>query len=115
MELNEYQRLASRTLNPDQGMRNMLVNGALGLAGESGEAADLVKKHVFHGHDLDVRDLADELGDVLWYISQIATSQGLTMEQIARRNITKLQERYPDGFVRERSIKRRRPEEEGDG
>ena len=70
MTANEYQKAALRTAS---GMNyehhGMLMNGALGLCGESGEVADLVKKATFQGHELDVAHVAEELGDVAWYLA----------------------------------------------
>ena len=68
--------------------------------------ADLIKKSVFHGHDVDKGEIKKELGDVLWYLSQIARLAGLSLEEVAVANIEKLSRRYPDGFSREASINR---------
>lgn len=107
---NEYQKLAMRTSNKDLPPIGQLLNGALGLPGEAGEVADIVKKHVFQGHALDTEHVARELGDVCWYIAETATVIGYDLETIMQMNIDKLRERYPDGFDAERSQNR----EEGD-
>ncbi len=103
MTINEYQSLAMRTSNkylrPDQ----HLLNGALGLTGESGEIADLVKKSFMQGHALDAEHIAKELGDVCWYIAETATAIGCDLETIMKMNIEKLKKRYPDGFDSDRS------------
>jgi len=78
----------------------------LGLTGEAGETADLVKKFIGHGHALDDDKLMNELGDTLWYLAVIADMMGYSLEDIAKRNIEKLKSRYPDGFDEERSINR---------
>lgn len=75
-----------------------LTLGALGLTGEAGEVAELVKKHLFHGRALDHQALAKELGDVLWYVMFTAHKSGLSLEYVARKNNEKLRERYPNGF-----------------
>lgn len=108
MNMTDYQALAARTINPEQPDKEKLINFVFGLAGESGETIDLLKKIIFHGHDLETnRDkLAIELGDCLWYIAGIATAAGINLDDIAKRNIEKLKARYPDGFSEERSIKR---------
>jgi NTP pyrophosphatase (non-canonical NTP hydrolase) len=80
--------------------------GAMGLAGEAGEFLDLVKKIVFHGHQMDNMKLAHELGDVLWYLSDIASTLEITLEDLMMINKAKLDARYKDGFSREASIKR---------
>jgi NTP pyrophosphatase (non-canonical NTP hydrolase) len=67
---------------------------------------DLVKKHLFQGHELDKKKLADELGDVCWYIATMAKGLGYSLEEIMKMNIEKLFKRYPNGFESERSINR---------
>lgn len=62
MTINEYQKAAMRTANP--GVCDQLPNVALGLCGESGEIADMVKKAEYQGHELDKEHIAKELGDV---------------------------------------------------
>lgn len=62
MTVNEYQKLAMVTLNPDLSKRDVLINGVMGLCGEAGEAIDLVKKHLAQGHELDREGLIKELG-----------------------------------------------------
>ena len=97
----EYQRQSARTAVHDGDRDTLdlkLSNFALGIAGEAGEVADSIKKHLFHGKPLDKPALAKEIGDVLWYASQLAESLGLDMGDIAQGNIDKLKARYPDGF-----------------
>jgi NTP pyrophosphatase (non-canonical NTP hydrolase) len=109
MTLDEYQRLAARTMTSERGAmnRNGVCGDALGLAGEAGEVTDLLKKHLFHGHELDRAKLAAELGDVLWYVSALATHLGVDLSDVAAGNIAKLQARYPQGFNEADSIARR--------
>ena len=76
MTVNEYQELAMTTLNKDLTEDQILLNGVMGLCGESGEVIDLVKKWFAHGHELDKEKLVKELGDVAWYIAEIATALG---------------------------------------
>ena len=101
---NDYQRAALRTANGANCVN--LMNAALGMAGESGEVADIIKKHTFQGHDLDVNHVAEELGDVLWYVAVGAEAIGLSLGEVAQRNVDKLKRRYPDGFDKSRSINR---------
>lgn len=106
MNLNTYQELAGRTHNTSLTQPEALTNYALGLTGEAGEVADEVKKHVFHGHELDQDELKKELGDVLWYIANLATVNGIDLSEIAECNIDKLRKRYPEGFNQADSINR---------
>ena len=104
MTINEYQNAALRTAQTDKLTANeLLLNSALGLCGESGEVADLVKKHRFQGHDLDFDHIAKELGDIAWYLAVGAYAIGLDLESICRMNIEKLKARYPNGFSTDRS------------
>lgn len=107
MTINDYQQAALRTANLLKfSKEGMLANGALGLSGESGECADIVKKHLFQGHELDTEKLANELGDVAWYLAVTAKAIGLDLETVLQMNVEKLYKRYPDGFSTERSIHR---------
>ncbi len=106
MTINEYQKLAMVTLNPELDKKDVLINGVMGLCGESGEAIDIVKKHLAQGHELDKEELAKELGDVAWYLAETATAIGYDLEDIFQMNIDKLKKRYPEGFSVEKSVNR---------
>lgn len=105
LDFREYQLRANRTAGPLLGDER-LKRAALGLCGESGEFADRVKKVVYHGHPMDVRLLVLELGDIQWYLADGASALEVSLEDVALRNLQKLQERYPNGFSSERSIAR---------
>lgn len=106
MTINEYQSLALRTLNPALSGKDVLINGVMGLCGEAGEAIDLVKKHLAQGHPLDRDALINELGDVAWYLAETARALDCDLETVLRRNIEKLEKRYPAGFAAEKSLRR---------
>ena len=107
MTINEYQTAALRTAQKEEKTKNELVmNAALGLCGESGEVADLVKKHRFQGHDLDFEHIAKELGDIAWSLAVGAYAIGYDLETILQMNVDKLKARYPDGFSADRSLHR---------
>jgi len=104
--LNEYQALAQRTSNPALTQEEHLLNAMLGLAGETGECCDLVKKGLYQD-GREIRDkLFDELSDVMWYIAEAAAAMGFDMDDIAEHNIAKLRRRYPEGFSADRSLHR---------
>ena len=104
---NEYQSLAMRTSNRVLSPTDHLLNGVLGIAGEGGEVADLVKKHLYQGHPLDYQHIAKELGDICWYIAEAVTAIGYDLEHIMQMNVDKLKARYPEGFEVERSLHRK--------
>ena len=105
LTLNDYQRMARRTAGNKRNYEKM-EEALFGLAGEVGELCDHYKKYMHQGHDIDYDHMAEEAGDVLWYLAEIADALGVTLEDIARRNIDKLLKRYPDGFDPERSRNR---------
>lgn len=106
MQINEYQELALKTLNPKLEKKDVLINGVMGLCGEAGEAIDVVKKWLAQGHALDRDHLIKELGDIAWYLAETAAALEIDLETVLSMNIEKLKKRYPDGFDAERSINR---------
>lgn len=106
MTVNEYQRLALSTLNPQLDKDQMLINSVMGLCGESGEAIDIVKKWFAQGHELDRTALLEELGDIAWYLAEAARALDSDLESVLSSNIAKLKRRYPNGFSAENSQNR---------
>ena len=106
MTAHAYQKLAMTTLNPDLSQKDILINAVMGLCGESGEAIDLVKKHLHQGHELDREKLIKELGDIAWYLAEAATALDANLDDILAGNIDKLRRRYPEGFDADKSIYR---------
>lgn len=88
------EKMRNKSLTEDQ----ELVNYALGLAGETGEVIDHIKKYVYHKHELNVNEVIKELGDCLFYIQAMANIFEIDMGEIMLNNIIKLEERYPNGF-----------------
>ena len=95
MTINEYQKLARTTLNPDLSRKDVLINGVMGLCGESGEAIDIVKKWLAQGHELDKEKLIKELGDIAWYLAEAATGLNIPLSEVLQGNLDKLHRRYP--------------------
>lgn len=110
----------------DQSFKDAVSNAALGLTGEAGEVADLIKKAIYHGrHFIDVpaynqlvdhdmleraisrEDVKDELSDVLFYVSAMSQEFGFTLEEVARHNKDKLEKRYEKGFTVEESAQKK--------
>jgi NTP pyrophosphatase (non-canonical NTP hydrolase) len=101
MQLSEYQRLSRGTAEYPRDA--WLAYPALGLAGEAGEVAEHAKKAIRDdgGTVTDERRgaMAKELGDVLWYVAQLASELGLELEDIARENLEKLSSRQRRGVL----------------
>ena len=106
MTINEYQKLAMTTLNPALDKKDVLINGVMGLCGESGETIDIVKKWLAQGHELNRERILSELGDIAWYLAEVAYALDTPLEDVLCMNIEKLKKRYPDGFDTKKSINR---------
>jgi NTP pyrophosphatase (non-canonical NTP hydrolase) len=102
MNFDEYQKSSRETaLYPDKD--NNFIYPTLGLAGEAGEVAEKIKKVLRDKKGImdqpTKEEIEKELGDVLWYVAQIATELGLSLEKIADKNITKLFSRKERGVL----------------
>jgi len=106
MEINEYQKEAMKSLNPSLNNDEVLLNGVMGLCGESGEVIDILKKHLSQGHELNRDKMIEELGDVAWYLAETAYALGVDLDTVLRKNLDKLKKRYPEGFSVTYSINR---------
>jgi NTP pyrophosphatase (non-canonical NTP hydrolase) len=102
---DRYQELAIRTLQKGLTRQDAIANMTLGVAGESGEVADMIKKHLYHGDKLDLDALIKEMGDVLWYLACLSHVLGVPLSKVATDNIDKLRDRWENGFVRSDVIK----------
>jgi len=78
----------------------------MGLAGETGEIIDYLKKVGFQGHLLDKAKLQTEMGDLMWYFAMLCDYFNIKFDDILNTNINKLRKRYPNGFETNRSINR---------
>lgn len=106
MTINEYQKLAMTTLNKELSNKDVLINAVMGLCGESGEAIDIVKKHLHQGHELNKEKLIKELGDIAWYLAEACFALDVELETVLTMNIEKLKKRYPEGFDVDKSVNR---------
>ena len=97
MITNDYEEMFKKTCFVE-GEKNRLLNGAIGLAGETGEVAEIIKKYIFHGRELNKEHLVEELGDVIWYIMEIASTIGVSLDTVLQTNIDKLFERYKNNI-----------------
>jgi NTP pyrophosphatase (non-canonical NTP hydrolase) len=96
-----------RTWRLDLPREMRLANAALGLMGESGEVIEHIKKHLFHGHDIDSNAIMCEIGDVYFYLAALEMELGLTRELCESAVKAKLEKRYPEGFCVDCSLDRK--------
>ena len=100
MEFNEYQKLARSTaVYPEE---SKVIYPALGLCGEAGEVAEKIKKTIRGDRPLEevIGNIADELGDVLWYLAILADDLGVELEDVAKWNVDKLQRRMKSNKIK---------------
>lgn len=83
-----------------------LLHGGIGLATESGELLDSIKRHVFYGTVLDRENLLEECGDILFYLTAVLNYIDVPLGECLLANMAKLRKRYPDGFSERRAVER---------
>lgn len=105
MNFGDYQYEARRTQNPALSLFEQREHALKGMVSEVGEIMGLYQK-ALQGHVFDESALKLEIGDVLWFISELCDCYGWPFEDIARANIAKLRARYPERFTPEQSINR---------
>lgn len=105
MEANLYQLLAARTISSDLDPWEIELHALHGMVGEIGEIHSLYQK-VYQGHEMDEEHLMKEVGDLLWFVSELATVKGWTLKEVMSLNIEKLRRRYPEGFEADKSLNR---------
>lgn len=110
MNLNKYQFKATRTFKPGDSLDEFnarLCDWTLGITGEAGELAGLIKHGVFHGQEFDKMEVAKEVGDVLWYLSALCKTLDINIADCAELNIAKLEHRHGGDFSFEGSANRK--------
>lgn len=117
---NEYQLLSNRTAKTSVEHAYSVINAienkpaiarvlisALKLNSESGELADALVKHLAYGQTLDVENIVEECGDLLWYIADILTALDYDISEVMVKNIDKLRIRYPEKFTEKDAVERK--------
>lgn len=105
MTINEYQKLAARTIRADLDNKGREMHALHGMVGEIGELHGIYQK-AYQGHPIAVEHLQKELGDLLWFVAEYCTANGWNLDDIMQINIDKLKARYPNGFDAEHSLHR---------
>lgn len=107
--ISEYQKFVESTSGAYKELtksEGRIAAAALGLVGEAGEASEIIKKGLFHNHGIKKEELHKELGDVLWYVAELCSASGTTLEAVIKGNVDKLKRRYPTGWSAQKSIDR---------
>lgn len=102
MKDNQFIKDAIRTESPNFFQPNIrILHAAIGCVTESGELLDALKKQMFYGRELDVVNVKEEAGDILWYLAILFDELGTDFETESNRVINKLKTRFPDKFTEE--------------
>lgn len=97
-EFDWFQFQTRRTAGSFDSKKDAINCWALGLAGETGELVDSIKKHHYHGKPISRTHLVNEMGDVLWYLARLSDELEIPLSQVVNTNVEKLKLRYPEGF-----------------
>jgi len=104
---SEYVKAAIRTESPQTFAVNpRILHGVIGISTEAGEMLSNLKKALFYGNEVDINNLKEEIGDVLWYIAILSNELDISIETLMEQNIRKLQARYPEKFSKDASDNR---------
>lgn len=105
MTLKDYQTKCLRTFNKKDLLTDML-HMSLGMVTEASEIADVMKKHIAYGREIDIVNIKEELGDLLWFIMGMCETINLDVEDVMQTNINKLAVRYPEKYTDELALNR---------
>lgn len=105
-DLDMFQEEALRSMRNDLPYELICSNMCMGLSGETGETVDIFKKHIYQGKDLDINDVIEEIGDILWYIANLCNINHITIKECMNANVSKLRKRYPNGFTIKDALER---------
>lgn len=106
MNLEKYGIEAKRTMSECETPLLDDLHMILGIQTESAEIADVYKKNIAYGKDLDLVNVKEEIGDLMWYIVNLCTLKGWDLEDIMHTNINKLKARFPEKFTNENALNR---------
>lgn len=106
MHIKEYSKLIKRTLHDLDSKRDNNLHMALGLTDEVGEVVKLFKKELAYGKPVDKKELEEEMGDLMWFLVNMADINGIDMEDVMEKNVEKLKKRYSEKFTSEEALNR---------
>lgn len=103
MQFTEYQHEAYQNLKTHTDLKDEILDYVVSLSEEVGEVASIIKHHYYGQEDINIEELAKEIGDVLWYLSALSSSTNINLDTIAKINIGKLKHRYNNSFSVDKS------------
>lgn len=112
MKFEDYLGASERTLI-DKGHDLNLLHAAMGISTEAGELMDAFKRKIFYGKPLDVVNVKEEIGDLMWYVAILMRELDLDLEEVLQLNIDKLRARFPERFTEQHALNRDLERERG--
>jgi len=106
MDIQSYQKLAARTLPRLSSEQEDIQHMLFGMMTELGELVDSYKKHYAYGKELDMVNVMEEMGDIMWYWAGLCSITGINSSFTLKSNIDKLIARYPEKFDKELALVR---------
>ena len=113
MNANDYVREAKRTDVTNYTIQEVRMGGVIeamhalmGIVTEAGELMDVYKKNVMYGKPIDIPNVKEEVGDIMWYIALLCHTYEFNLEDILQMNIDKLRARYPEKFTEDKALNR---------
>jgi NTP pyrophosphatase (non-canonical NTP hydrolase) len=106
MNLEDYKKDVARTCSVMESLQLNNLHMVLGMITEIGELADVFKKNLAYKKDIDWVNVKEELGDLVWYITQFCNINDLSLEDVMETNSNKLHTRYPDRFTTDNALNR---------
>lgn len=105
MDIATYKAASERTLI-DKGHDMNLLHAAMGIGTEAGELLDAFKRKLFYGKELDVVNVKEEIGDIMWYVAILLRELDLDFHELLQLNIDKLRARFPEKFTETHALNR---------
>jgi NTP pyrophosphatase (non-canonical NTP hydrolase) len=105
MDIQTYLTESERTM-VQKGHDMNLLHGAIGICTEAGELLDAFKKKLYYGKELDVTNVKEEIGDMMWYVAILMRELNLDFDELLQINIDKLRARYPEKFSEANALNR---------
>lgn len=106
MNLKEYQDWTGKTCAKLKTVEEDNTHMIMGMATEIGELIDVFKKNLAYGKELDVVNIKEEIGDIMFYVASFCRINGFNLEDIINTNVQKLETRYPEKFTKDSALNR---------
>lgn len=101
--IQDFQQFVSNKTIAELSERDVSMMALMGLAGETGELIDAMKKSIFYGKTKSREHITEEAGDILHYVMMFLNTEGIAVEDVIQANVDKISRRYPDAVPTKRN------------